>query len=127
MKHIVIPKHVEIIGLASVSLILISNVSTEKENILLENRKAMLRKMTDFIDTNLNPSTRNDTDPLKGDYGMSQLLKAPLEQLGIFKTDYVRAFSISHIDDFPIYLKRPTNSCFVNDSFYSFLMVCCRC
>ena len=40
-----------------------------------------------------------------------------LSQLNITKADYENALSISEDDSFHIHLKRPSNSCFVNNYF----------
>ena len=58
-----------------------SNISTESKNVLLKNRKTILRKEKEYIDTNLNPSTRKFIDQSKDDCEESQSVEAVLEEL----------------------------------------------
>ena len=135
IKYIVIPKYVENIQIRRVGLILEvftketiiverlqSNISTESRNVLLKNRNNILWKVKEYINRNLNPSARKFTDSSKNDSEDRQSVEAVLEELGISKTIYLRAWSISDKDDFQIYLKKSTNSCFVNYYFYEGLM-----
>ena len=80
-----------------------------QKNAILQKREKLLGRVQSFIDTNLDPTKLNFKE------GMD--IKDILADLGLSETDYYNALSISVDDDFHIFLKRPPNSCFINNYF----------
>ena len=70
-----------------------------------------------YINENLNPSKRNFFDSELENYFPVPTIDDILSELNITKADYENALSISENDSFHIHLKRPSNSCFVNNYF----------
>ena len=50
-----------------------------------------------------------------------------LKSVGISEDEYYRALSISPHSDFDICLKRPVDSCFINNYFAAGLKICHKC
>ena len=94
-----------------------SNMSECEKQKILETRHSILNKVKDYIDCNLNPRKRNIIDPSKDDFDSPLSVKEILDQLNITEEQYYYALSISKDTDFQLHLKRPTNSCFVNNYF----------
>ena len=90
--------------------------STEKERIL-QNRKDILDKVKGYIDEYLFPKKHNVIDPMKINFEEPGTISEILQKLDISEDEYYNALSISKDSDFEIHLKRPPNSCFVNNYF----------
>ena len=73
--------------------------------------------MKDYINHNLFPKKRNIVDPDKDNFEQPESIATILESLGITEDVYYNALSISPGTDFEIHMRRPTNSCFVNNYF----------
>ncbi|KXJ10654.1 ATP-dependent DNA helicase PIF1 [Exaiptasia diaphana] len=76
---------------------------------ILNKRKEILSLVKEKIDEHLNPSVQ--------DYNPTLTEKDILSSLGISETEYYSALSVSSDDDFGLHLKRPVNSCFINNYF----------
>ena len=76
---------------------------------LLTRRQEILCKVKQKIDDVLNPS--------RSTYLPSATTEDILNSLGITKEDYQWALSISPDSDYELHLKRPLNSCFINNYF----------
>ena len=74
---------------------------------IIDNCQKTLCKVKKFIDEFLNPHKPT----YRGNISISEIL----DELGITEVDYYRALSISPDEDFRIHLRRPPNSCFVNN------------
>ena len=94
-----------------------NDISHEDRKNKLAKRKEILDKVKNYIDTYLFPKTRNILDPLKENYEEPEGINAVLEKLEITSQEYYLALSISDDYDFQLHLRRPTNSCFVNNYF----------
>ena len=92
-------------------------MSEEIKNQVLKNRSDLLSKVKRYIDTELNPSKKNFYDSTRSDYEVVKTIEEILSLLEISKEDYEAALSISEDSDYQLYLKRPPNSCFVNNYF----------
>ena len=84
---------------------------------LLEKRQVLLKKVKDYIDTELDPSKKNFYDKSRDDFEELMTIDEILEFLDISKDDYENALSISPDRDFQIHHRRPPDSCFVNNYF----------
>ena len=73
--------------------------------------------MTSYIDDNLNPAKVNVIDPTKDNYTQPLSITEILNELEISKDDYNRTLSISKDEDLELHVKRPPDSCFVNNYF----------
>lgn len=80
-------------------------------------RKELLDRVKEYINTNLNPTKVNFFDRSKESFVEVLSISAVLTKLGISDAEYEAALQISDDDDFQLHLKRPTNSCFVNNYF----------
>ena len=83
----------------------------------LEERKLLLDKVAEYINLNLDPQKRNILNPNKDNFEQVLDIKDILQELAISEQEYYDALSISSDVDFQIHLKRPPNSCFVNNYF----------
>ena len=93
------------------------DISDEHRENILSERKKVLDKVKTYIDTNLFPKTRNILDPEKENFEEPESIETILESLEITPQEYYTALSISDDYDFQLHLRRPTNSCFVNNYF----------
>ena len=75
--------------------------------LLIELFAQILSKVKNFIDEFLNPHKPN----FKSNMSITEILK----ELEISEENYYEALSVSPDEDFRIHLKRPPNSCFVNN------------
>ena len=73
--------------------------------------------MKERINDKLFPAKFNVLDPSKENYQPPLTVKEILLKLSIFNEEYYRALSISEDNDYELYLIRPPNSCFVNNSY----------
>ena len=93
------------------------DMQEEIKNQVIKNRSDLLSKVKRCIDTELKPSEKNFYDSTRSDYEVVKTIEEILSLLEISKEDYEVALSISEDDDYQLYLKRPPNSCFVNNYF----------
>ena len=89
----------------------------EQKETILALRKEVLTKVREYINRNLNPDKRNLFNLDAENYNPVPSIDEVLAELDIPKSDYEYALSVSEDEDFPIYLKRNTNACFVNNYF----------
>ena len=81
------------------------------------NRKLLLKKVKQYIDSKLNPSKKNFYNTSRDDYEKIKSIDEILEFLEISKFDYEQALSIFDDQDFQLHYRRLPNSCFVNNYF----------
>ena len=89
----------------------------ETKTVIVEQCDLLLSKVKEYIDTNLDPRKRNILNPQKDDFEEVPNINKILQELKISEDDYYKALSISKDSGFQIHLKRPPNSCFVNNYF----------
>ena len=92
-------------------------MSEEQKMQALEQRSLLLDKVSCYINTHLDPKKRNILNPGKDNFEDIPSTIDILQELEISECDYYNALSTSDDNDFQIYLKRPPNSCFVNNYF----------
>ena len=97
-----------------------NSLSVDEKNEYTENRKLLLKKVRQYIKTELNPSKKTFT----ASQGTEEIksIDEILEFLEISRFDYEQALSISDNQDFQIHCRRPSNSCCVNNYFCDGLM-----
>ena len=88
----------------------------EQKNKTIEQSKLLLSKVKEYIDSNLDPRKRNILNPQHNNFEEVPTINEILQELQISEDDYYKALSISNDSDFQIHLKRPPNSCFVNNT-----------
>ena len=93
------------------------SIPSEEKSAILKERNEILKKVKDYIDTNLNPAKKNFFDPNASDFEVTKSIAEILSTLNISIDDYMKALSTSEDSDYHLYVKRPTNSCFVNNYF----------
>ena len=82
----------------------------ELKQPILEKQKEILTSVKEKINSVLNPSKPEDYDP--------NLTEADIfNSLGITEEEYYNALSISPDSDYDLHLKRPLDSCFINNYF----------
>ena len=89
---------------------------------ILEQRKLLLSIVKDYIDKNLDPRKRNILNPQNDNFEEVPSIKEIIQELNVSENDYYKALSTSDDSDFQIHMKRPPNSCFVNNYFDEDLM-----
>ena len=94
-----------------------NDMSEEIKIQVLKNRNALLSKVKRYKDTEPNPSKNIFHDSSRNDYVKVKSIDEILGLLEISKVEYEAALSISEDKDFQLHLKRPPNSCFVNNHF----------
>ena len=77
----------------------------------------MLDNVAAYTNINLNPKKCNIINPEKDHFEQVSDIKDILQEFGISEQEYYEALSTSSDADFQIHLKRPPNSCFVNNYF----------
>ena len=87
-----------------------------KHSVLVK-RKEILSRVKDYINTNINPAKVNFYDSSKDTFVKLKSISEVLEELGINEVEYESTLKISDDQGFQIHLKRPTDSCFVNNYF----------
>lgn len=81
----------------------------EVKTNMLTRRNEILSLVKDKVDKVLNPN--------KPPYNTTKSEKEILSSLGITEERYYWALSVSHDSDFDLHLKRPLDSCFINNFF----------
>ena len=94
----------------------------DEKNEIMGNRKVLLKKVRQYINTELNPLKKNFYNKSRDNYEKIKSADEILEFLEVSKFDYEQALSISDDQDFQIHYRRPPNSCFVNNYFCDGLM-----
>ena len=85
------------------------NTNEETKSNILSRRKEILTKVKQKIDEVLNSSKEN--------YDATVTEKDMLDSVGVTEDQYYWALSISADSDFDLHLKRPIDSCFINNYF----------
>ena len=93
------------------------NISIDEKAKILQNRHTILEKVKTYINEYLYPKKRNILDQSKDNYENPGTIKEILNSLDLTEEQYYNALSISQDLHFEIHLKRPPNSCFVNNYF----------
>ena len=84
------------------------NIDEEEKIKILKDRQCLLSKVKTFIDQFLNPSD-------KMNYRQDMTVSNVLDYLQIHRSEYYNCLSIASGTDYEIHLKRPPNSCFINN------------
>ena len=84
---------------------------------MLSKRKDILSKVKGYINNHLNPAKVNFFDSSKDTFVNLKSVSKVLEETNITEEEYKSALKISDNQDFQLHLKRPTESCFVNNYF----------
>ena len=92
-------------------------LSEEERSVKLEQRQHILDKVKSYIDNFLDPKTNNFFDRTGSNYCELQDIPTILQGLGLNEDEYYNALSISSDNGFQIHLRRPPNSCFINNYF----------
>ena len=98
------------------------DLPVDQRTHIIEQRKLLLSKVKEYIDTNLDPRKRNILNPYNEHFEELSSIKEILQELDISEEDYYKALAVSDDSDFQIHSKRPPNSCFVNNYFDEGLM-----
>ena len=85
-----------------------TSLDKAEKNIVFKNRESILTKVKKFIDEFLNPSD-------KVRYRPDMTVNDVLHYLRIDKSEYYNCLSVACGVDYEIHLKRPPNSCFINN------------
>ena len=85
--------------------------------LLLRKRNEILDKVRDYVNNFLNPSKINFYDPTRDDFIEFKSVSEVLEELSITEQEYENALKISDDNSYQLHLRRPTDSCFVNNYF----------
>lgn len=93
------------------------DMSDEERTVIMDKRNDILAKVKEYINSNLNPAKVNFYDSSRDDFVTVKSISEVLQELNIDESEYETALKISDDNDFQIFLKRPTNSCFVNNYF----------
>ena len=85
------------------------NIDTEVKSNILNGRKEILSKVKQKINDELNPSKEN--------YDGTITENDIFNSAGVTEDEYYWALSISTDSNFDLHLKRPIDSCFINNYF----------
>ena len=77
----------------------------------------VLKPDKSYIYSNFNSGRVNVIDLIKDNFTLPPSVKEVLDKLESSKDDYYRAISISKDEQLELYLKKETNSCFINNYF----------
>ena len=94
-----------------------SDIPESEKVLILQKRKEIVSKVKEYINLNLNPAKVNFFDRSRDDFVDVKSISEILCELDIDELEYEAALAVSDDNDFQLYLKRPTNSCFVNNYF----------
>ena len=83
----------------------------------MRKRNEIHYKIRDYINNFLNPSKVNFYDPTLDDFIEDKSVSEVLEELSITEQEYENALKISNDYSYKNHLRRPTDSCFVNNYF----------
>ena len=86
------------------------DLGDEVKQPILKKQKEILTSVKEKINTVLNPSKSEDYDPNLTETDI-------ISSLGITEEEYYNALSISPDSDYDLHLKRPLDSCFINNYF----------
>ena len=86
------------------------DLGDELKQPILKKQKEILTSVKEKINTVLNPSKSEDYDPKLAETDI-------FSSLGITEEEYYNALSISPDSDYDLHLKRPLDSCFINNYF----------
>ena len=86
----------------------------ERENKFSQ-RETILSKVKQYIDTELTPNKINLLDQTKSDFKVLKNISEILNELVLTESEYYEALSISSDNDLQIHVRRPPNSCFINN------------
>ena len=90
--------------------------------IIFKNRKQLCSKVKDYKNFYLNTVKVDFFDHCQDNSVEVKSVSEVLNELGIDEFEYKRALGISGDNGFELHLKRPTNSCFVNNYFDTVLL-----
>ena len=90
-----------------IAIPLANNLSLEEKSFAITNRNNILSKVKCYIDEFLDPSKPN--------YESNETIESILLRLGISDENYYQTLSLSSSTDYELHLKRPPNSCFINN------------
>ena len=79
--------------------------------------EAVLSKVMNYIDLNLNPKNVNIIDPRKENYVSPKSIPEIPQELLLTEQEYYNALAISTDNDFQVLMKRFPNSCFIDNYF----------
>ena len=103
---------------------LLNLYQTEEVKVLdISKRKEILLKVKDYINNFLNPSKTNFFDPSRDDFTEITSTSEVLKELNIIEEEYENALKFFDDNGFQLHIRRPTNSCFVNNYFDIGLLV----
>ena len=94
-----------------------ATLSCAKKKEILSERSRVLQVVSEYINDQLNPSKHNIYDHTREDYEKVKSTEEILDLLHISVDEYYYYLAISEDDNFQIHLRRPPNSCFVNNYF----------
>ncbi|XP_057310099.1 uncharacterized protein LOC130648095 [Hydractinia symbiolongicarpus] len=100
-----------------VALPLSKDIDPDERSEILKNKEVILNKVKDYIDTELNPKKKNILNSNQENFEITPTISEILDELDIPESEYYNALSISNGNDFQLYLKRPPDSCFINNYF----------
>ena len=84
---------------------------------VLRKRNEILQKVKDYINDFLNSPKVNFFDPSRNDFTEIKSIPEVLIERDINVEEYEDALRISDDKEFQLHLRRPTDSCFVNNHF----------
>ena len=93
------------------------NMSKEIKVLVLRKRNKILDKFRDYRNNFLNPSKINFCDPTRDGAIEVKSVSEVLEELSITEQEFENALKISDDNSYQFHLRRPTDSCFVNNYF----------
>ena len=74
-------------------------------------------KVKEYINSFLNPSKTNFYDPTRDDFIEVKSISEVLEELSLTEQEYENALKICDDNSYQLHLRRPTDSCFLNNYF----------
>ena len=92
-----------------------ATLSCAKKKEISSERSRVLQVVSEYVSDKLNPSKHNIYDNTREDYEKVKSIEEILDLLHILVDEYYHYLVKSEDDDFQIHLRRPPNSCFVNN------------